>query len=106
MAHAKAVQDAGIRRYLKKRIAALEAENAGLKSRIDAAVARGRREGTEAALATALRWFESIERDRDRATATLAHAEAARLHAQTEGIAVVLASLRSLSPTPAPEEGR
>lgn len=67
----------------------------------EAARAEGYREGVEAAKAVAKRWYDSFEEGRDRATATLAHVEAARLHTQAVGISVVLASLNTLSPPPA-----
>lgn len=81
---------------------ALDAAEAHLEepTRLAAARAEGYREGVEAAKVVAKRWYDSFEESRDRATATLAHVEAARLHTQAVGVSVVLASLNTLTPPP------
>lgn len=99
MAHAKAVQNAGIRRYLKKRIAALEAENAGLKSRIDAAVAMERERCAHLA-------GNYVDRNNDYADKARRRGND-RLEVIFESRSEVAAEIRDciLLP-PAPEEGR
>ncbi len=76
-----------------------------IKPHAEAARAEGYREGVEAAKVVAKRWYDSFEEGRDRATATLAHVEAARLHTQAVGVSVVLASLNALTAPPAEPAG-